>query len=114
MRNYARYIISVLFLIGMVVLIIVLFNVVRNIFKGDESKQAQTAKRINLVESARAGKPVVYTTKGVITGEDIHHEFRFTIDSSVRRIEALEGYNNNVIKVEELPNTQEAYNSFIG
>lgn len=95
----------------MVVLVVILFNFVRNIFRGDESTP-QTARRVNLVEEARAGKPVRYTMYGVVNGQEIHRDIRITIGPGTRLIEVVQGYNGQVIKSEEFPNTSEAYRTF--
>ena len=112
MRDYARYAITLLFFIGVIVLIVVGFNLIRNAFRGDESAQEQV-KTVNLQSAANDGKTVRYTITGAVVGDDAHRKIRITVDRNKRQVEILQGYNNEVIKSQEFPNTQPAYDAFI-
>ena len=113
MREYGRYAIGILFLIGAIVLIVVGFNLIRNLFKNDTARQQEeTAKVVNLLDAGRSGKDVRYTINGSVVGEEDRRSIRFTVDSNSRRVEVIEGYNNQVLKEQELPNTLQAYEAF--
>ena len=112
MRDYARYAITILFFIGVIVLIVVGFNLIRNVFRGDD-RPKDVVRSVNLQAAGDEGKPVRYTISGTVVGEDAHREIRITVDRSKRLIEVIQGYNNEVLKAQEFPNSQPAYNAFI-
>lgn len=114
MRDFRRYAIGVMLLIAVIVLIVVGFNFVRNLFKNEPAQQQQeTAKRVNLLDAANTGKAVRYTTIGTVVGNEEHRDIRITVDGSTRRIEVIQGYSGQVIKEQEAPNTPEAYRAFV-
>lgn len=113
-RSYVRYALGVLLLIGAIILMIVLFNVIRNSFRQtDTSPAIQAPNEKVLNESASKGLPVQFTVRGIVNAQETHRSIRITVDRSTRTIDVLEGYNGKVIKTQTFPNTTEAYNSFI-
>ena len=114
MNEYRRYAIAVLFLIGAIILIVLGFNLIRNLFKEDEApRPEQTVKTINLLDAGRSGKPVQFTIRGSIVGDEEHRSIRITVDGSQRKAEVLQGYNDQVIKTQESTNTPQAYEAFV-
>jgi hypothetical protein len=115
MKNYGRYVTGVLFLIAALVLIILGFNFIRNIFSDDKKGQPQTQnlQKVNLIESAQKGDPVRYTIQGAIQGEEQFRSIRITVDRNNRTAEVLQGFNYQVIKSQQTPNTQPAYEAFV-
>lgn len=115
MKGYGRYAASILFAVAVIILVIVGFNLIRNILR-DESptnQGGQTARNINLVEEGRAGKPVRYTIVGGVVGNEEHRSVRITVEPDSRLAEVLQGYDGRVLKSQRTPNTREAYNAFI-
>ncbi len=115
MKSYMKYLISLLFLIGVIVVIVLLFNLIRNIFTSDSPEQQQTGKTrsYDLIGAGKSGQPVRYTVQGAVVGNEEHRSISITVDARTRKLEVLQSYNNQVIKSQETPNTQEAYNAFI-
>lgn len=110
-----RYIIGVLFLIGAIILIVVGFNIIRGMFKPKvpENQKPQGVKIINLEDAAKDGKSVRYSLQGPVSSREQHHRIRISVDPTVRRVEVVQGYNGQVIKAQEFPNTKEAYEAFM-
>lgn len=114
MRNYIRYAVGVLFLIGIILLIILGFNIIRGIFSTDEvPEQGQVQPEVNLSEAAAANHAVQYTIIGSTVAREEHHSIRITVDNDSRRIDVLEGYEGQTIKSRELGNTTQAYEAFL-
>lgn len=112
MKEYARYAIGVLFIIGAIVLIVVGFNLIRSIFKGSD-KDTQQTQHVDLGETASSGMPVRYTISGSTVGKDRHRAIRITVDRNSRRIDIVEGYDEQIVKSEQFDNTQAAYSAFV-
>lgn len=114
MKEYRRYAVGVFLLIVAIVLIVVGFNLVKNLFKNDQgSQQAETARKVNLLDAAGSNKPVRYTIRGNVVGDKEYRSIRITVDSATRKIEILRGYSDQVLKEQELPNTPQAYQAFL-
>lgn len=112
MKDFSRYAIGVVLLVLAIVLIVVGFNFIRNIFNGDDSQQ-QTVKKVDLLTVPQKDQTVQYTIDGQIVGSEEHRIIRIKIDRDFRTIEVVQGYGNNIIKSQETPNTLEAYEAFI-
>lgn len=115
MRDFRRYATGVLLLVLAVVLLIVGVNFIRNIFKGDKpsDKQTQTSKKVDLLSAPQNDKTVQYTIVGPVTGDEDHRSIRIKINRDFRTIEVLQGYDNNILKSEEIANTLEGYEAFV-
>lgn len=115
MKDYARYATSVLFFIGVIILVIIGFNLIRNILKDDSppAQQGETRRNVNLPEEAKSGKAVRYTIKGSVVGNEEYRSVRITVDRDNRLIEAIQGYDGQVLKSQQTPNTPQAYDAFI-
>lgn len=115
MRDYGRYIISVIFVIAIVILIIIGFLLIRNILSSDSAtdRPDETRRNIDLVEEGKAGRPVRYTTNGNVVGNEERRSVRITVDSSSRLAEIIRGYNGEVIGSQRTANTQNAYDAFM-
>ncbi len=107
--------IGILFLVGAIIVIVVLFNIIRGIFGGPSQTDPQESanKAYNLTEAAKQGRPVQYTIRGPINGQDEHRRIRITVNPNSRRIEIIKGYNNEVIKSEQHDNNRQAYDAFV-
>lgn len=115
MKDYARYGITVLFLVLAVVVIVVGFNLIRNLFTSDSpaEKQTGTSQKIDLLGAPDNNKAVQYTVAGPVVAVEEQRSVRITVSRDNRTVEVLQGYENQVVKSQQLPNTYEAYDSFI-
>lgn len=95
-----------------VVLLVVGFNFVRNIFTGDDPQQ-QTVKKVDLLAVPQKDETVQYTLDGPVVGDEQHRIIRIKVNRDFRTIEVVQGYGNNILKSQETPNTLEAYEAFI-
>lgn len=116
MKDARRYIVGVLLIIIAIMLIVLGFRAIANVFSNDDPepvKQTSSSKKVDLLAAPGGNKAVQYTVRGPIVGNEQHQSIRITINRDDRRIEVLEGYNDNVIKSQTTKNTQEAYQAFI-
>jgi uncharacterized membrane protein len=115
MRDYGRYIISVIFVIAIIVLIVIGFLLIRNILSSDSAtdRPSETRRNIDLVEEGKAGKPVRYTINGNVVGNEEYRSVRITVDRSSRLAEIIRGYEGEVIESQRTANNQNAYDAFI-
>lgn len=114
MKDLGRYIFGILTVVLIVVVIVIGFNLLKNIFTGGSKKQeGPAAKTVNLYDEARAGKAVQYTVRGPVVGNEERRSIRITIDNGMRRVEILQGYDDRVVKTQQTENTQSAYDAFI-
>lgn len=117
MKEYLRYAALVISILLVIIVLVLGFKLIKSSLNKKDAPKQSTAitstKEAGLLEAGQAGKPVQYTIRGVIKGNEEYHSIRFTIDGTVRRIEILEGYSDTVIKTQETENTSDAYNSFV-
>ena len=113
MRDFARYAIGVLMIVVVIVLLVVGFNLIKNIFKKDTSKQATTSKKVDLLAAPQKDQTVQFTIIGPVVGEEEHYSIRIKVDRDFRTIEVVRGYDNTIVKSEEIANTLEAYEAFV-
>jgi hypothetical protein len=115
MRDYGKYVFSVLFVVAIIILVVIGFMLIRNILRDEPpaDQPGQTRRDVNLVEEGRAGKPVRYTIVGGVVGNEEHRSVRITVDPSSRLVEVVQGYDGQVINSQRTPNTRQAYEAFI-
>jgi hypothetical protein len=114
MQDYRRYVVGVLSIVVVIVLLVLGFNLLRNILGGGSKKQsAPVVKTFNLIDASKSGKTVQYTVHGAINGEEQHRSIRISVDPNSRRVEVLQGYNDAVILSQETENTEAAYLAFV-
>lgn len=117
MKEYMRYALGVLAVIFVVVLFVLGFNLIKgalnNNDKNNNQKNNTAPKQVNLTDKEYANQPVVYTVRGAINSNEDHYATRIIVTPTYRRAEVVRGYSNVVVKSQQTPNTQEAYNAFI-
>jgi hypothetical protein len=116
MKSYGRYAASVLFAIAVIILVVIGFNLIRNIIRDEppaNQGEQQTTRDVNLVEEGRAGKPVRYTIIGGVVGNEEHRNVRITVEPGSRLAEIIQGYDGQVVSSQRTPNTRQAYDAFI-
>lgn len=117
MDKYFRYVFGVIFGIVVIVLLVVGFNLIRNILSPDtpreESCQEQRKEKVDLLGAPAADKQVRYTVNGPIVGKEQHRAVRITVDRNNRTVDVIEGYEGRVIKTQSTSNTQDAYQAFV-
>lgn len=103
-----RLVIFILFVIGLIWLIILLFS---KIFSGgDQTAPVATTK---LSSYARSGTSAELYTDGPIILNQEHRAIRITVEATQSKIELISGYDGQVIRQEVFPNTQEGYLNFL-
>lgn len=115
LKKYSNYIIGAVLLIFAIILIIIGFNLVRSVFGGDTPAEQQTTavKKVDLLAAPTANQAIQYTVHGPVVGNEDRRGVRITIDRTIRKVEVLQGYNDVVIKTQQTPNTQEAYQALV-
>lgn len=102
-------IIIFLILIGAVILVSRSHN--GNGSSTNSAKGKDTA--VTLTDYARSGTRVIFTTDGIINGDDKHRAIRITVSGSLREIEILQGYDGKVINSQTYDNDSSAYDVFL-
>lgn len=101
----------VLGVIGVIVLLFVAFVLIFN--RGDDSPQTTVLRSSQLVEFADKNSSVSVTTYGRVVGNESRNGLRIVVTPGERRLEIMNGYDDNVIRTETYPNTQSAYENFL-
>ena len=108
MENFVRYIFGFLGLMAIVVFLIVL------IFRlADRDTTPLIESRPALTELATTDTNLVFTESGPIIAQEKHYMVRITVGDDSRRVEVIQGYNNNVVAQANFDNTEEAYEQFL-
>lgn len=76
----------------------------------NEPKTSQVQKTNKLSIDA---KKVSYTVYGRVLGEEDRRAIRITIDDFERKMEVLQGYDENVVQTERAPNKSSAFEAFL-
>lgn len=100
-----RYVLGVLFAIGLIILIIIL------LFSGGPSKVLPPP--INLPDLATNGGQVQLVLKGQVEANSEHREIRMTVGSGMATLDIVRGYQNDVIKTYQHNNNNQAYTVFL-
>lgn len=114
MEKVARYAFGVVFGIIVIVLLVVGFNLIRNVLSPQEPRpQEQRRDKADLLGAPNANRAARYTINGPIVGNEQHRAVRITVDRNNRTIDVIEGYEGRVIKTQSTSNTQNAYQAFV-
>jgi hypothetical protein len=113
MKNYGKYATSVLLFVAVIVLLFLGFKVIKNLLHGNKPKQTQTVKKVDLLAVPEKDDTVQYMIIGPTIGDEQHSSIRIKVNRDFRTVEILQGYDNEIIKSQETPNTLEAYEAFI-
>lgn len=110
-----RYVIGVISILVVILLLVLGFKFIKGLLTNDKPKKtdAPVSNKINLDEVGKDGKPVQYTIRGSINGDEQHHSIRFTVDDKKRKVEILQGYSDRVTKSQETENNADAYKAFV-
>lgn len=103
-----RLVIFILFLIGFIWLIVLLFSKIFS--SGNQVAPVTTTK---LSSYARNGTSTEFIMDGPIIVNQEHRALRISVDASQSKIELISGYDGQVIRQEVFPNTQEGYLNFL-
>ena len=112
MQKFGRYIIGVLFLIVAIVVLVFIFNIFRSIFSNGDEEQSKPNGAFNLSEASDQGKSLRYTVRGQINGREEHRLIRITVTPENRKLEILQGYDQEVLSSQEFQNNRSAYDAF--
>jgi hypothetical protein len=102
---------------GIAVIIIALFAVLGVVLlvnrNNTPSNGSPATKTVTLSNSnASPSASVSWTQQGRIVGNNQFNSIRVTITPAYRRLEILNGYQNQVVRSTDYDNNQEAYNTF--
>ncbi len=92
-----------------------IFLLVRLISGGgnDKPKEPKTSQVQKTNKLSTDAKKVSYTVYGRVLGEEDRRAIRITIDDFERKMEVLQGYDENVIQTERAPNKTSAFEAFL-
>jgi hypothetical protein len=68
---------------------------------------------MTLPEYANTTASVIFTTDGIVNGDDLHRQIRVTIAQDRRLVETIQGYSGTVIDSHTFYNTNAAYDIFL-
>lgn len=103
-----RLVIFILFVIGLIWLIILLFS---RVFSG--GNQTAPVSTTRLSSYAKNGTTAQFLIDGPIVVSQDHRSLRISVDASQSSIELLSGYDGQVIRLESFPNTDQGYLNFL-
>lgn len=112
MNKYARYAVGAGLLILAIIVIVVLFNIIRGALAGNDEQAVQN-RGVNLLEAPSKNQAVQYTIRGAVVGHEDRRSIRITVDRNNRKVEVLQGYDDQVINSQQFSNTQESYEAFV-
>lgn len=108
-----RYVI-VLVIIAIVLFggIAILISSIMNRGSGESAQEpVKTAQRAK--ELSKDTSNVSFTTYGRVVGEENRRAIRITVSSNERRVDVLQGYDEDVIKTQTTPNKQSAFDALL-
>lgn len=106
MRAARQIIIFLVFVIGIIVILSMLFG-------GSKGSKKSVAPSFDLLKYTTRDSKVVAITDGPINGDDVHRAVRITVDRNTRRIDVIQGYQGTVIATKSYDNNQKAYDEFL-
>ncbi len=112
-----RYIVMRI-LLGLFLLFAVIFFIVRLAGGGDDEPvidetSSSEVQPVVLGEQNTIASEMQLTIRGRIVAPEDHRQLRFTISQNTRKIEIIEGYDNEVLDSMTLPNTANSYEQFL-
>ncbi|MCX6727447.1 MAG: hypothetical protein NTX11_01375 [Candidatus Saccharibacteria bacterium] len=108
-----RFVIFLTAVVGFILILFLIFG------KGSSNtpKKTDTKKTNNtpssLVDYIDRDSKVILTVSGRINGDDVHRQIRITVSPTDRVAEVIQGYQNNVIKTQNITNNRQAYDQFM-
>ncbi len=107
-----RYILALVILAVVIVgIIILVISLLSN--DGPRTTQEPVKTTDRAKELTKDTSSVSFTTYGRVVGEEERRAIRMVVSSSERRIEILQGYDEDIVKSESFPNKQSAYDAFL-
>lgn len=101
-----RYFVGFLLTLGLIILVILL------LFRGGgKPKVPATSKTLDSYASTSA--EVRMTVDGPVNADSMHNQIQITIDRQNVTFEHLQGYEGNSVKLQQYPNNQSAYTTFL-
>lgn len=108
MNSGARF-----FLLSLVVIALLVFGIIF-IIRGGSDRDTVVDTGVNLTELADEGRGTVeFNMEGPINAQEDHRTIRMTVNSNVRLIEIISGYEGQVISSQSYANNGEAYSEFL-
>ena len=81
---------------------------------GDDTPTEQTSTQTQTVKKLSTdAQSVTYTVYGKVVAEEDRRAIRITISDSERKLEVLQGYDENVLKSERLSNKHSSFEAFL-
>ncbi len=105
---YKRFIMRLIVAVATVFIILILGFL---LFGHHSTKSPSVAKFLS--DYANTGVEMQLTTSGQINAQELHREIVITIGQNERRVDIVQGYQGNVIKSENFPNSEAAYSAFL-
>ena len=106
-----RYFAGFLVIVALILFGIVIFGSTPGTNTKKTTKNGQVVK--TLPDYANTVAEVRMTVDGPIYGDDLHRQIRISINSRVRTLDAVQGYQGNIIKTESFANNESAYSAFL-
>jgi len=103
------------YFIGVVVIVILtIFAIVMLVTRGPSTPNGQSGdETITAADYATRNSEVVFIQQGRLVGEESRRSVRVTVTPSLRTVEELSGYDQQVVRSQSYPNTQAAYEYFL-
>lgn len=106
-----RYIIFILVVIGLIWLIVLLFQSIFSRPSDSVTPDITTTPALSTFADTDA-KTTMFVD-GPINAEQEHYAVRITVERTQAKMEVISGYNNRVIAQQVFPNTAASYNQFL-
>jgi hypothetical protein len=100
-----RYFVGFLLTIGLIILLIIL------LFGGGKPKTPLANKPLSSYSDTSA--QAILTIDGPINANSLHQQVRITVGNDNVTYEQIQGYDGNVVNMQNFANTENAYNVFL-
>ncbi|HUD03540.1 MAG TPA: hypothetical protein VMR51_02015 [Patescibacteria group bacterium] len=90
-----------------ILLIFIIFGLNRPVTTTNNSKP------VIMSDFADTNADVIYTTEGIINGDELHRIIKITVDKNSRMVEVISGYQGTIIKSESFTNNSSAFKAFL-
>lgn len=89
------------------------YNLIRNQINSLDKKE-EPISQIELNELKKTGTKLRFSVKGPVVADENYHEIVFEVGQGTRSVKFYKGYNQELVKEQQLSNNYKAYEAFAG
>lgn len=107
-----KYVSATIALILFIIVAIFGVRLIRNQMKNFSTPSAPVTNQIGLGEFNKEGAKLRFTVVGPVEADENHRELIFEVGQGTRNLKLIKGYNQVLLKEQQLANNFNAYNAF--